>query len=351
MRIRDIEIKNFRCFKSQRLTDLRRVNVIVGENGSGKTSLMEAIFLVGGNSPELTLRMRAQRGLGDTVLVNQDRKVTDEIWRDLFFDLDMSSPILITITDSEGPSRSVVVGRPGSGAATIVPLNGKPSLTVPIEFTWSVGDRPSTAGVKLTPEGLVLGLAAGADVLPISYFYSTVSAAAPSEAAARYSELSKQNREDDFLKSLKQLFPFVQRLSTETNAGVVMLYAKIYGLSPKIPLAVVSQGVNKLVQLLLGIEVARKGAVLVDELEDGIYFKHLPKVWACLLESARRADAQLFISTHSGECLAALRDVIRGKENDFALIRTERLADGGSALKQFSGVQLEAALNQEIEIR
>ena len=38
-----LSIENFRCFKSVQLWDLKRVNIIVGENASGKTVLLEAI--------------------------------------------------------------------------------------------------------------------------------------------------------------------------------------------------------------------------------------------------------------------------------------------------------------------
>jgi AAA15 family ATPase/GTPase len=40
--------KNFRCFESLDLPDLTRINVIVGDNASGKTALLEAIFFGAG---------------------------------------------------------------------------------------------------------------------------------------------------------------------------------------------------------------------------------------------------------------------------------------------------------------
>ncbi|MEL7246301.1 MAG: AAA family ATPase, partial [Cyanobacteria bacterium J06573_2] len=37
---KNIKIENFRCFKSFELQQLGRVNLLVGENNSGKTSLL-----------------------------------------------------------------------------------------------------------------------------------------------------------------------------------------------------------------------------------------------------------------------------------------------------------------------
>jgi AAA15 family ATPase/GTPase len=43
------EVKNFRCFESLKLTNLKTVNVITGYNASGKSALLEA-FVAGGRA-------------------------------------------------------------------------------------------------------------------------------------------------------------------------------------------------------------------------------------------------------------------------------------------------------------
>jgi predicted ATPase len=349
--IKSLEIKNFRCFRSVSLRDLGRVNVVVGGNGSGKTTLLEALFLVGGNSPEITLRVRAQRGMGEQISILSDKQHIEEIWSDLFHDLDLDRPIRISITDSDGPARSVIVNRSnGASSQAILPLDGKPSIGVPIEFTWSSGDKTSRAEIRLSNAGLLMNAEGNFPPLPLSYFYSTLSTAAPGEAASRFSELSKANNEDAFNQAIHDLYPIVRRLSVEANTGTVMLYAQVHGATVKLPLAVVSQGINKVVQLLLGIEVAQNGIVLVDELEAGLYYKQLPEIWTALLAGARRVEAQLFVTTHSRECLAALADVMRSHEDEFRLIRGESVRNDHT-LTLFSGKQFEAALAQEIEVR
>lgn len=45
MKIRYIELKNFRNYKKVIIDDLSRVNVLIGKNGIGKTSIIEAIYL------------------------------------------------------------------------------------------------------------------------------------------------------------------------------------------------------------------------------------------------------------------------------------------------------------------
>ena len=44
--IKELKIENFRGFASLELKDLTRVNLVVGENNAGKTSLLEAFLLL-----------------------------------------------------------------------------------------------------------------------------------------------------------------------------------------------------------------------------------------------------------------------------------------------------------------
>ncbi len=43
--IENIKLENFRGFKEIELTDLRRISLISGKNNSGKSSVLEGVFL------------------------------------------------------------------------------------------------------------------------------------------------------------------------------------------------------------------------------------------------------------------------------------------------------------------
>ena len=44
--LRDLTVQNYRCFENFHIDGLERVNLFVGNNNSGKTSLLEAIYLL-----------------------------------------------------------------------------------------------------------------------------------------------------------------------------------------------------------------------------------------------------------------------------------------------------------------
>ena len=46
---KSFRVKNFRCFKDLEINDLGRVNLIAGKNNTGKTALMEAMYVLAGD--------------------------------------------------------------------------------------------------------------------------------------------------------------------------------------------------------------------------------------------------------------------------------------------------------------
>src|SRR5271166_6060768 len=83
--IERLTIRNFRCFESLDLQKFARVNIVVGENASGKTAFLESLFFGGGGNPEIALRFRAWRGLG-LMQAARTRASYQALWRELFFD-------------------------------------------------------------------------------------------------------------------------------------------------------------------------------------------------------------------------------------------------------------------------
>ena len=122
-----------------------------------------------------------------------------------------------------------------------------------------------------------------------------------------------------------------------------MLFADVLDVEAKIPLPLISGGTHKLTSILLGIASQPKGVVMVDEIENGFYFKTMPRVWESIVAFAKEYDVQLILATHSKEWLQAANAVIKENAEDFKLIRLEH-KDNRRAAKVFSGEELEAAM-------
>ena len=102
--IRTINIRNFRCYRELEINNCARLNVIVGENGSGKTALLEAMFLALATSTDVALRFRQQRGM-DGSFGGTARRIEEGLWGDFFYNYDWSRPIHIGLS-GDGPEAS-----------------------------------------------------------------------------------------------------------------------------------------------------------------------------------------------------------------------------------------------------
>jgi predicted ATPase len=112
----------------------------------------------------------------------------------------------------------------------------------------------------------------------------------------------------------------------------------------------ISAGVNKFLSLIIGISSHRQGVILVDEIDNGFYYKTLPELWSILLKLTKECDGQIFASTHSLECLKAAVPTIHEDVNAFTLIRTSKDVSECTA-EVFRGDDVLSAIESDIEVR
>ena len=66
--LRNLKLEEYRSFDEYELSNLSRVNLLVGKNDCGKTSILEAIhFLVSRGDPEVLVKCADRRGEGTDV--------------------------------------------------------------------------------------------------------------------------------------------------------------------------------------------------------------------------------------------------------------------------------------------
>jgi hypothetical protein len=352
--IKSLSIKNFRCFKEARIEGLRRVNIVVGRNATGKTVLLESLFLAAGGSPLVVLKLRAMRGMGDNVQIANT--TLTRLWEDLFYGFNIHLPIEIDSIGTAQDSNSVFITDAGAGSLTL-PMKGPgdeseasgAETEAPVSFTWRREGRPEVnTRPKLTPQGLSMENSPSPTnviMFPANFTLN------PEETSQRLSDIRKKNEIGFLLKTLKSVFPDVADVSAENNSGVWMVYISTPSVSSQmIPMALHSAGMNRLVACLLGIASAPKGIVLIDEIENGLYYKTMPDVWRAIYRFSDQYKTQVFATTHSAECLRAAQEAIKAAPGDFSLVRAN-LSDDERWLDLFAGEKLEGALESGFELR
>jgi energy-coupling factor transporter ATP-binding protein EcfA2 len=347
--IRSIEVRHFRCFDHLKIADSRRINVIVGDNGSGKTALLEALFLALGTTTELALRYRQQRGLG-VAFSGSSRMIEEAFWKDLFHKRDWTRVISVELAGDAPEARQVRIVR-GSSSQLSIPIGEdnqqNERVTAPITFEWrDSSGTPHLASPKIS--GGRLEFPSTDEDMPDFFFFAANQIVSTLENAERFSALSRASRLGAFVDSFTAEYDWIKDLSLEVVAGAPMIYATVAA-GERLPLPNVSAGINRLVSIMLSIASRARSIVLVDEAENGIYYRHHRASWAALLSFARQYDSQLFLSTHSEEWLEALVDVADDM-SDVALWRIER-TDAGTVIRQFSGETFRAGIETGGEVR
>jgi energy-coupling factor transporter ATP-binding protein EcfA2 len=348
-----LRIQNFRGLADFSLAGLRGINVLVGGNGVGKTALLEALFLAAGSTPALALGIRAWRGL----LLAQFNG-SDDLWLDLFRDRDATKAISVSVTDSARGERKLGIFR--GEQITSLPLadavSSPPPLTsapVPrqsssVTFEWSEGENTH----RITPQ-----FQGGAISWPAPQGWSLKGSFIPANAvipaaqgASLFSNLSKQNKDEEFTAAMQSVFPDLVSFSVETDMEMPVLYAKTKSTGTRLPLTMISDGMNRLAAILLHTTSAEGGILLVDEIENGFFWKTQETIWRALLKFSETYKTQLFLSTHSLEFLRAAMPVIRERPDLFSLTRLYR-EDGVSQGSLVSGDDALLLLDGDFEPR
>lgn len=346
-----IKIQNFRCFKNVCLSNCKRINIIVGRNASGKTALLESIFLASGASPEITLRIKGWRG-EDTILAASQPFDYGSLWHDLFHMFDNKGQISIRFLGSSGFGRTLSIFHE-EGSEIVVPLGqaaGPSKRAVPIRFVYE-DENKKRYEVSPVIEGTALKLPV-ASLPPVwSSFFATQMPPPVEQYAGFFSDLSKKRLHQPVITAVQSEFDFLEDITVEIGAGGQhMLYGTVSHLPEKIPLIHLSSGINKLLCIILAIAIYPRSIILIDEIENGFYFDRLPQIWSIILRFAIENNAQIFASTHSMECLVAAADAARNHKNLFGVIRTVNI-DGMTEIRQFDGDKLVDAVKEGIEIR
>jgi hypothetical protein len=359
--IEEISIRNFRGFKHLDIPNLKRVNLLVGKNSSGKSAFMEAIFLSSGSlAPTVVFQMRGLRRMGNQIVLPTDMPAYRGLWEDIFYNF-KEDKVSIKITGNpSADSRSLSIEYSDNSGSQELPFGKQPvSSAAPvasqsgampqIQFSWKRAHYPAVISKpKFSDKGLQYDTSS-VEIFPCIWF-TPGAGETPEDNARRFSSLDKVDGIKDVLDILSHEFDFIKGLSIEYHAGIPMVFASVRDSARKMPVPLLSDGVNRLMGICLGIANTKNGTILIDQLEDGFHHKLLPSIWNSIYSLAKQFNVQLFVSTHSEECLKAMKPTLIGHEEDFSLLRASRV-EKGCTIDSLPGQYLETALEQDFEVR
>ena len=343
-------IQNFRCLGDLRIRNLRRINLFGGPNQSGKSSLLEALFLLVRSEPKLLGDSRVIRSavLNERIPSNL-RRVS---WLPLFHNFDISQPISIEASDKVLGTLKLTLAssEAESSRQTIAHLESRPSPSLPI--------RPHRLSFKLTQnQETIKESEIRLDQQVFTVHSSSWNAQMPSLKIDNHADLKKdaqylailrsQKRLSQVVNALQAIDPRVMDLESNSTNGVPMIWVDA-GLSTLIPLSMIGEGMTRVARLAMALALCEGGVVFVDELENGVHHSLLPKFWKIIDELSYRNQVQVLATTHRYECVMAGLNTVA--KRDFRYQRLENVNGNNQSISYDEG-ELIAAVEHQLEIR
>ena len=326
--LKELTIRNFRALEDVTLKNLSRINLIGGKNGAGKTSVLEARWMLAApTSPDIAYRIRSFRGL-DVVSGNT-------IFRDLFPDMNEKKRIVLggrvgvnfkelTITLQPQQNRLEPLGN-GLGTGQFVRNNSTQAIgshQMVFEFRDSTGKQYHAKGVwaqetrnsgDVQSEPIARGIFVEStdQVAPEPAHFSIPRSRSPhGSLAANYGTFQLERQDSQVLDVVREIGPKVTALVPITLGDEVMLHAEVENHAGLFPVNLLGEGALRALEIALSLAQIESGSLLIDEIENGLHYSALTEFFAKLHNLAEHFDVQVFATTHSFECVKAAHDAL-----------------------------------------
>ena len=345
-------IKNFRVFRELNVEKLGSINLFTGRNNTGKTTLLEAMFLLSGaGNPEMAVNTNVLRGSD-----GNDVQPAAPRWKELFANLDVSKAITLTAMHrSLGELLLKVEPGPPQEVTSITPTNGNdnpPSATTNVPDERSLSFSFSRQGAQVTQGSIRLS---GSDLevsrpmvdVPFRATILVSRSGSAQEDARHLGRLRRKKRGDLLLEALRIVEPKLQSIEDNSASGTPMIWGDL-GLPELVPLPVMGEGMTRIARIVLAISSTPNGLVLVDEIENGLHHSVLEKFWQVVETAAHQFDVQVFATTHSFECAQAAHRAL--PSTAFRLHRLE-IVDNESRCVTYSDAAAAGAIEHGLDVR
>ncbi len=310
--ISSVEITQFRGIREGKLEDLTPLTILVGPNGCGKSSVLDALLIAADPNSQQALAQVQARHPG----VQQNQRWF--LWKG-----DKAQTATITIVADAGSSRTMDISAPGPLVCTVRPL------------------------AEISAAGGVFGRPAVPELVGVSEIRLVEPHVFQTQPALHrlYSTAVERGRKDEAKEMVTAVVPGTKDLEilTEGDLPIVHLVFKDHS----VPIAFAGDGVYSLVRLCFELACRREGVVLLEEPETHQHPGAIRQTVKAILAAVRR-EIQVILTTHSLELIDML--LSEATDEDLEMMSVQRLSLQEGVLKSrlMPGTEV-AFLRTEIE--
>ncbi len=360
--LKSLKIENFRCFPSFEMKQLGRLNLIVGTNNSGKTSILEAIQLLTSQF-NLELLRDEMIGRGEYIL-NDERNPEIAVRRNvreldichLFYghEIDVGSGFSIS-GDNLDRKEAIFVSIENSGQLDL--FEDIREFVLSIQYS---GKEYEDIKLPLSPEeSLSLDYVRRIrrdNNLGLKTQFITSSSMKPEDMINLFNRLVLTAEEDFVVEALRTIEPKIERIAPgdikyREPSSRIGFRVRLSDNDKPIPIGSMGDGIWRMLAIALAIVNTKNGVLLIDEIDTGLHFTVMSDMWKMIWETAKRLNVQVFATTHSNDCWTSLADIANAENPSEEGIAIHRIEKGKQNSIVFTERQIAIAAERNIEVR
>ena len=367
--ISSFRIEGFRGFQDFQMGDLGRVNLFVGANNSGKTSLLEALYLLASRADPLVLA-RALRRRGEVIMDrsrSQDRDLPEVDASHLFFghkcqlgarfklsaaNREARQSLTATVVALTMEERASMRMRSGETPTSSLRLNGSPqpvASDIPLDASGAFSAINVDRGVE-------------ENTVQPNVVYITTQPMHGADLVAMWNNISLTEDEDLVLDMLQSFDNRIERIAPqmpfrgcETGANRSGFVIKHLDSCDRIPIGSMGDGLWNLLSMAIAITQCRDGILLIDGIDEGLDVSAMSCMWKMIISAARALDVQVFATTHSSDCVNSLaqqsEELLAGLDRSLEPVVLQRIERDRRRATPYTSRQIQIASDQLIDLR
>lgn len=349
-KIKNISLENFRGIRNLYADDLCRINIVLGNNNCGKSSLLEAILIsMGANKPSLTLEMNTNRNYSN---------ISMDDFAMFFHNLDTSQQIRIKSDFDNSTSRDLKIAYIKKELEEIKASeiqDGQsqlfPQFEYGLQYLYNDGGEKDKHSLLLLDslKGTIKSLSSEDTPSRRATFFM-----GPrynfNDYISHFNQIVTDKEKNVVVEALHSIEPRIHDVTVVGNKVMVDV-----NLKKLVPINLMGDGTRKLFTVATALYNAKNGILIIDEVDNGMYYKSMKSLWKSIITMSAQLDVQVFASTHSLDSLKALNDLLStdlsSNQKDVKIITLRKDNEDNVKCYPYAYEKFNYLLDMEEEIR
>jgi len=340
--IKNIEIKNFKCFDNFKAEGFARVNLIGGKNNVGKTAFMEACFLTSAENIysfyNKFLEIKTHRDVINNLLLKSNRE--EDLKKIILDSIDIHINRKEKVYDKE--YKDIY----NCGVTWIrKDKNSKELLNLLISIHTFNIDKDSFLEIAVSDAQKVLDENIDNSKMKFSINFISPYSNSNQELENIIGQSKLDNKYENINQYLLEVFN-VSSIDIIKNKPMLKSNGEYRELSH------FGQGIKTFINIISSILLLEDDIIFIDEIENGIHYTNLDKLWEIILTISKQQNVQVFATTHSKEAIESYYRVAKKLEDkDITYSIITKLKSGKLHHSLYNYALIENSMEQEHEVR